>query len=152
MADVGDWSAATLATPDDVRDRFAAVDSLIKQTDELSTYITRAKDHIGRLLDVQLIHHRERISVADLADLKDLIANPEVMKEAAVAFVLMRISEANIIQEDDIHAFRMSEFSDEFNLEYDRALSLLQYDEDRSEAIDQDESAGGVAAYRFSRV
>jgi hypothetical protein len=169
---VGDWSAATLATYEDVTDRYARAYDLTGETvlgnqqAKITNFLTRAKENIGRLLNA---HLRERWVEMDLdtdVDIKDYIENPTVFKQAAVAACLAFLFEDNAFEEGDFHhlrmgdnAFeegdfhhlRMGEYRQEFQREYKLGLSLVDFDSDASGEITADEKAVGPGGARFYR-
>jgi hypothetical protein len=154
---VGDWSAATLATYEDVTDRYARAYDLTGETvlgnqqAKITNFLTRAKENIGRLLNA---HLRERWVEMDLdtdVDIKDYIENPTVFKQAAVAACLAFLFEDNAFEEGDFHHLRMGEYRQEFQREYKLGLSLVDFDSDASGEITADEKAVGPGGARFYR-
>lgn len=154
---VGDWSAATLATYEDVTDRYARAYDLTGETvtgnqqAKITKFLTRAKENIGRLLDA---HLRERWVEMDLdtdVDIKDYIENPTVFKQAAVSGCLAFLFEDNAFEEGDFHHLRMTEYRQEYMREYKLGLSLVDFDSDASGEITADEKAVGPGGARFYR-
>lgn len=158
MATTSDWSATALCTYTDVTARYARVDDLTDPTSgqtaqqQVEAYAAKAKDHIGRLLDVVLRERREEITLADLADLKDAIGDLTVFKEGCVAWTLKLLFEDNSIREDDYNDKKMRDFQTEFKREYQIALQLMTLDIDQSADISDAEALAGPAGNRFMRV
>ncbi len=152
MATVGDWSNATLAVEADVTSRYSRASSLLASGETISDFITKAKEEIGDALDVDLRQYRGEISITDVADLKDLIANPTVFKAAAVAYALKLLFEKNIFEAEDFHDRQMRIYTQEYREMYQRGLNLMQFDKDAGGAIEDEEYADGIPANRFRRV
>ena len=148
---VGDWSAATLAVEADVTSRYTKAASLLEQTEAISDFIAIAKSEIGERLDVWLREKRSTISETDLADLKDLLANPTVFKSAAVAFTLYRMHEKNIYEPEDFHTQQARIYYREYQDKFDQAIALVQLDTDNSGAIEDVEAATAPTMSRFQR-
>lgn len=151
------WASATLATNDDVRDRYKNVGELTGESTEaeqntvIDAYIEKAKDYIGRELDVVLKPMHADYDY-DTTDLKDLINNPSVFKYACVAWTLKLMFEDNAFNEDDFNHQKMSDFEKEFKREFAIARQLVEFDKDESGDIDQEEEAGGIGSNHFFRV
>lgn len=153
MATVGDWSNATLATNADVIRRYPRAEDLTGkvagQKASIDDRLTDAKAHIGRILQARL---REKIIAMDLAatvEILDYISNPEVFKEAAVAWALYLMFEA-ALHSNEGHYFEMKDaFFAEFDRQFQLGFALMKFDGDNDGAIDQDEAGAGLSGTRF---
>ena len=151
------WASATIATNADVRDRYKNVGELTGESTEaaqntvIDEYIEKAKDYIGRELDVVLkpMHADRDYSETDL---KELINNPTIFKYACVAWTLKLMFEDNSFNEDDFNHQKMADFEKEFRREFTIARQLVEFDKDESGDIDQNEQAGGFGANHFFRI
>lgn len=159
MAGENTWTYADLAEYADVRSRYTRAGDLTgesttsAQNTQITTFITKAKTHIGRRLDSELRKmHSDRVYDSS-QNLKDLISNPSVLKEAAVAWTLKLLCEdaAGVIDTDYNHQ-KMLDFHREFEEEFRIALSLIEFDKDASGAIEQDEREQGLTSTTFFRV
>ena len=154
---VGDWSEATLCTYTDVRSRYSRVGELTNEsvTDDQNTEITSiialAKIDIAKKLDVDLRKHKAYKDY-EVTDIKDLVNNPEVLKEACVARTLERLFEDNEIDEDDYNFKKKIQFYNEYNEMYNYGFQLIEFDIDESGEIEQDEEGTGPARNHFDRV
>lgn len=156
---VGDWSEASLATYTDVIGRYSRAYDLTGETllanqqAAVTAYIAKAKEYIGRRLLTDLRKLWVEMDLDTDAEIRDYLANPEVFKEAAVAWTLKLLFEDNSFEEGDYHDKRMRDFMAEFRVEFDLAMTLVEFDRDTSGDIDEAEKAGsGVSEYRFMRV
>jgi hypothetical protein len=152
MANVGDWSEATLCESADITARFANAAKLLASGESMSAFIALTKTKIASAIDVHLREYRVEIPVEDVADLKDLIANPEVFKDAAIAHTLKLLFEKNIYEADDVHSVQSERFMREYKEMFVQGLNLMQFDKDYSTDIDDYEAAKSVPATRFRRV
>lgn len=154
---IGDWSAATLCTYTDVRNRYSRAGDLTNEsvTDDQNTAITAkialAKIDIGKKIDADIRRLKANVDY-DATDIKDLINNPEVFKEACVARTLNRLFEDNAIDEDDYNSMKEQQYLKEYNEFYDAGFQLLEFDIDESGEIEQDEEGTSPGRYRFDRV
>ena len=152
------WADATLATYQDVLDRYANAYDLTGETVEadqqakIEEYIGKAKDKIGRLLDVELRPRWAEIGVDSATDLKDLINNPDVFKHACVAWTLRLMFQDNSTQLEDFYDKMQDEFEKEFREEMNIAVALVEFDYDQSGDIEDDEKATGPIGNKFYRV
>lgn len=149
---VGDWSETTLCTDANVTARYSRASSLLKSGETIEDYRAIAKEEIGKELDFRLREQRWNITETDAADLKDLISNPEVFKDAAVAFTLLRLFEKNIFEEADFHTVQRDIYRQEYKETFNRGFGLMEFDKDASGDIDDDEVAAGPGSTRFFRV
>lgn len=151
------WASANIATTDDVRNRYKNVGELTGESVEadqntmIDEYIVKAKDYIGRKLDVVLKPMHADYDY-DATDLKDLISNPTVFKHACVAWTLKLMFEDNAFNDEDFNNMKMKDFEKEFEREFSIAKQLVEFDKDESGDIDQEEEAGGIGSNHFFRV
>lgn len=154
---VGDWSAATLCTYTDVKERYSRAGALtgesaeVDQNSDLTAEIALAKVRIAKRLDADL-KQRRGVEEWDTDDLKDLIANPAVLKEACVALTLARLFEANTIDPEDYNFRQMERYRSEYDEMYNVGLHLVQFDVDESGSIEEAEKGLSTGRYRLERV
>ena len=154
---VGDWSETDLCTYTDVRSRYSRVGELTNesvaadQNTEITAVIALAKIDVGKILDGDLRKYKAYVDY-EASDLKDLINNIEVMKEACVARTLERLFEDNAIEPDDYNAVMERKFNKEYKEFYDAGFQLIEFDVDESGAIEQEEEGIPLSKYHFDRV
>lgn len=151
------WTDETLAVPEDVRERYPRVGDLCESTvlaeqdEEIEAYIAKAKKNIGRKLDLTL-SSKYAGKEFDAPDMKDLIINPSVLKESAVADCLRLMFEDAESAEDDYNNLKKRSFEKEFREEYNIATALIIFDEDESGSGDKSEKTQGFGNNTFVRV
>lgn len=155
---VGDWSEITLATAADVVERYERARELTgvaggaAQDAAIADKLNFAKSRIGKLLNVRL---RPKIAELDLpaeVDILDHIANPEILKDAAVTYALYLLFESASLSDDGYYYSMAANYQKHYREEFDIAFALLQFDENSSGTIEQNEAAAGQSATRFYRV
>lgn len=153
---VGDWSETALCTYTDVRNRYSRVGDLTNEsvTDDQNTAITAeialAKIDIGKKLDADL-RSKKSFNDYDVTDIKDLINNLAVLKEACVARTLDRLFEDNAIDADDYNSMMMNKLHREYKEFYNAGMQLIEFDEDESGEIEQEEEGIGPSEFHFDR-
>lgn len=146
------WDSEPIAVYSDVRDRYENAGDL---TDDQNTVITstiaKAKAYIGRKLDLTL---KSKHALRDYTetDLKELISNPSVFKYACTAWTLKLLFEDNSFNDEDFNYTKMKDFEREFKDEFGTAVQLVEFDEDESGDISDEEKAAGIGVTGFFRV
>jgi len=157
---VSNWGTTVLAVYGDVTTRYARALSLTDQPDsdptaqqtEVTGYIAKAKEYIGRNLDVVL---RQRFATENWVatdDLKDNISNLDVLKNACVARTLYLLFENNTFNDTDYNYTMMEKYAKEFKDEFTIAENLLRFDLDADGDISQQELIQGFGSVHFNRV
>lgn len=155
---IGDWSAATLATHEDVTSRYADALDLVAGANAaakqavVATYIVKSTERIGDMLDVELRHFIVEMDLNANVDIKDWVNNPAIFKKAAVADTLKLIFEDNIQSPEDYHDMMSKRFEVEFKEKMRIAMALIQFDIDSDSEIDQEEASGSFVGNKFQRV
>lgn len=149
---VGNWTDATLCSEEDVRTRYLRTDHLLQQDETLTDWIAKAKEEIGEELDAHLRHHRTEILVSEAADLKDLISNPTVFKQAAIHYTLFLLFAKNVDNEGDFNYTQREFYLAEYRRLFQRAWTLVLFDKDADGEIEEDETATGMPSNRMFRV
>jgi len=144
------WADTNLAEPGDVLSRSSDADQHAGDR-SIADYLASTKELFGRKLDQTLRAKRDEITKTEQADLKDLINNLTVLKNAAVAHTLMRIHSDSIISEGDFHQIKRDEYQREYTEEWNIATSLIEYDSDQSGDISDEEAAAHFGYNRFER-
>lgn len=160
MAAVGDWSGVTLCEHADVAGEYAKVYELTDETvkanqqTDVTAWIAKAQDKIGRLLDGTLKQYYS-INVGSYTaaeDLKDHISNPEKLKNACIFKTLELMFKNATIHEGDFNHVRQMENRKDFNEEFTLAVGLLRFDKDDDGDISDDELATSIGSNRMDRV
>ena len=153
---VNDWSDTALCTYTNVRDRYSRAGDLTgesvadDQNTEITAVIVKAKAIISKRLDDDL---KRNYADADFDnDLKDNIDNPEVFKEACVAYTLMLLFEENTIDPEDYSYRQMLKFQKEYEQFYNIGVNLINYDVDESGDIEDEEKSRASGRYRIARI
>lgn len=151
MSPVGNWTGTELCTEADVTAVFDGAADLLRSGQLMSDYIDKAKEEIGLQLDADLKAQRDSISKATEADLKNLIANLTVLKDAAVHYVLFLLFAKNVLDDGSFNEVQRDFYWDEYQRRYRRSFHLLEFDADASGTIEDDEAADSPPSYRFAR-
>lgn len=152
-----DWSSVSLATYSDVIARhnraydLTGKPGLADQQAEITAKLADAKAVIGDWLTARFRGKILEMDLAATVDIRDYIANPAVLKRAAVALALQRMFQANLFRDEGYYFTQMEVFRVEYSQEMDLAANLLQFDKDADGAVDQGEAADGQYTYRFRR-
>lgn len=155
---VSDWSEIVLATTDDVVSRYERARELTgavggaAQDAKIVAQIAFAKSRIGKLLRVRLRQKILEMNLAADVDILDYIANPDVLKDAAVAYTLYLLFESASMSDDGYYYGMAANFQKFYREEFDIAFALIEFDENASGAIEQEEAAVGQSGTRFYRV
>jgi len=160
MAAVGDWSALTLCVHGDVVGEYGKALELTDETIEanqqadVTTAIAKAQEIIGRMLDASLEQYYgiNLGSYTAAEDLKDHLANPEVLKYACIAKTLEVLFRDNVLSEGDFNHVREKRFEKEFKKEYTIAVGKLRFDKDDDGDISDEELASKMGSNRIVRV
>jgi hypothetical protein len=145
MADP-DWSATDLCTDGDLIE----YESKWPWGDDHDSarYRNKAKEHIERKLRVTLA---ETELATEIADVLDLISNPEVLTPAACYLTFVRAAEDLTFGEGDVYDQKKKHYQDEFDREFELSAALLHVDVDESGTIEDVEKYNVSIGPTFTR-
>lgn len=139
------WASIVLCTDGDI---VAYESSWPQWTTDTDSWRAKAKAEIEKRLRHVL---KERELLTDAAEVLDLIGNPAVLTDAACYMALHLCANNNIMVPQDMWALKAKTYEDKFDAEFERAVTMLEFDADESGAIDDSEKYQISGAVRFGR-
>jgi len=135
MAGPIDWTTTVLCTDADLREFETDVLQWLGGEGSASKWRNKAKDLIAQRMDLRL----KDIEIAtDIDDVKDLIGNPAVLKDAACYRSLHLIANDVSQATGDLYDRKAQMYLALYEQEIEIAAGLLHIDIDESGAIDED--------------
>lgn len=139
------WADISLCTDGDI---IAKESSWPQWTTDSDAWRAEAKSEI----ETRLRHlFRERELMTEATEVLDLIANPEVLTRAAAYMALHLCANSNITAPGDTWALKAKTYEEKFDPEFDRAVDMIQFDEDESGTIEESEKYQVTTGVRFGR-
>lgn len=146
MAGPIDWTTTVLCIDADLVEFETDVLAWTGQEAVAKKWRAKAKDMIGLRLDLRL---RDTEKATDIADVKDLIGNPSVLKDAACYLTLHLLANDVSHAEGDLYDRKAQMYWGKYEPELERALALLSIDTDESGTIEDSEKYGAPTGITF---
>lgn len=141
-----DWSAIDLCLDADLREFETDVLQWAGTEGSAGKWRDKAKDLIGQRLDVRL----KDVEIAtDIADVKDLIGNPAVLKDAACYRTLHLLANDVSQAAGDLYDRKAEMYLHLYEEEMPIAASLLSIDLDESGTIEEHEKYAAPTGVRL---
>lgn len=133
---IGDWSAAVLCIDADLVEFETDVVQWTGTEASATKWRAKAKDLIGERIDFSF---KEIELATDEDDVKDLISNPERLKDAACYLTLHLLANDISIAQADLYDRKAEMYLAKFEDVFPRAVSMLHVDIDESGTIEDAE-------------
>lgn len=144
------WSTVVLCQDKDLRRFESNVMEWVKSDGHASRYRLTAKERITTRLRSQL-RNQDLLKSTDITDVLDLVANPDVLKDAACFMTLHLIATDKMVHADDTWSLKAVKYKDDFDEEFPVAVSLISFDTDESGAIADAEKYNLTLGVRITR-
>jgi hypothetical protein len=133
---ISDWSTVELCVDSDLLEFETDALNWVGAEGDAGVWRVKAKEMIGEKLD----HTLKQIEIAtDEAEVKDLIGNPEKLKNTACYLTLHLIANDKMLAPGDLFDRKAEMYWGKYRDEYGLAVALLSIDLDESGAIDDTE-------------
>lgn len=146
MAGPIDWTDTTLCIDADLAEFESDVLQWTGDHAVAEKWRRKAKEMIGQRLDLRL---RDIELSTEIADVKDLIGNPEVLKDAACYLTLHLLANDVSHGQGDLYDRKAEMYFSKYEPELNRALQLVHVDTDESGTIEDSEKYGMPTGSEF---
>lgn len=133
---VGDWSTEILCIDADLMEFETDVVQWTGTEGSAVKWRSKAKDIIGERIDFSF---KEIELATEIADVKDLISNPERLKDCACYLSLHLLANDISVAQGDLYDRKAEMYMAKFEDALGRALSMLHVDVDESGTIEDAE-------------